>query len=329
MPIAPPSLDKRKFQDLVAEMLARIPIHNPEWTNFNRSDPGITVLEVAAFLLENDIYVANQIPERNRRKFLNLLGVPLHPASSARGLVTFADDGGPPTTLTLNEGLEVRAGAVPYRTSRGLDVLPVEAQVFFKRALDCPELLEYYRTLYASQTVPPPVTAVGLYETVPLPAEGLDPQEAIDRSLWVALLARPTEKDRLDEVRRQLAGRTLSLGVVPSLPEAGRRLGPAGTAAVEAGGNLRVFLPRLPPDGLLPEDPAARQPAYEALPVRLVDDVLSGPGVIEVALPSSPGALSLWANLHPLESGVGTSRRPSRTASRPIASSPGCGCGRR
>jgi hypothetical protein len=305
VPIPTLGLDKRKFQDLVAELRRRIPIHNPEWTNFNRSDPGMTILEVAAFLVENDIYVANQIPERNRRKFLQLLQLPLHPATSASGLVSFLDERGPPLTLTLTEGLEVRAGAVPFRTTRGLDVLPVEGQVFYKRSVDRPDLLDYYKALYASQTVPPPVTAVGLYETAPLPPEGVAPDDAIDRSLWIALLARPTEKDQLDEVRRQLAGRTLSLGVVPSLPENGRRLAPRGTQADATTGNLRVLLPRLPAGGLLPDAPESRQPAYEALPVRATSDVLAGPGVVEVTLPNSPAALSLWANLDPLESGVG------------------------
>ena len=85
MPITIPTLDDRKYQDLLDEALARIPVHNPEWTNFNKSDPGVTLLEVFAFLTENLLYRANQIPERNRLKFLTLLGVPLQPASSARG----------------------------------------------------------------------------------------------------------------------------------------------------------------------------------------------------------------------------------------------------
>jgi Baseplate J-like protein len=303
VPIPPPSLDARTFQDLVAELIGRIPIHNPEWTNFNRSDPGITILELGAFLLENDIYVTNQVPERNRRKFLQLLGVPLQPGASARGLVAFANARGALTTLTLSGGLEVRAGAVPFRTTRGLDVLPIEAAAYYKRAVDRPDLLEYYKLLHASQTLPPPATAVALYEAVPLPADGFDPQDAIDRSLWIALLARAPEKDDLDAVRRELAGHTLSLGVVPVLPATGRDVPPAGTAAAPAAGNLRVFLPSLPPGGLLPDD--QRTPTYQALSLRLVDDVLSGPGVVEVALPTTPAELSLWQNLGPLDAGVG------------------------
>jgi predicted phage baseplate assembly protein len=92
MPLQIPSIDDRRYRGPVTEALARVPIHNPEWTNFNKSDPGVTLIELFAFLTENLLYRANQIPERNRRKFLQLLGVPLQPSSSAIGLVAFTND---------------------------------------------------------------------------------------------------------------------------------------------------------------------------------------------------------------------------------------------
>src|SRR5580765_7634724 len=123
-----PVIDDRRYQDLLDEALARIPVHNPEWTNFNRSDPGVTLIELFAFMTENLLYRANQIPDRNRRKFLSLLGIPLQPASSARGMVTISNERGPQAVVTLNGGMEVRAGQTPFRTELGLDVLPLEAQ---------------------------------------------------------------------------------------------------------------------------------------------------------------------------------------------------------
>src|ERR1051325_5667007 len=114
MPLQMPAIDDRRYQDLRDEALARIPVHNPEWTNFNKSDPGVTLIEVFAFLTENLLYRANQIPERNRRKFLSLLGVPLQPASSARALVSITNERAPLRTITLNAGIEVLAGKVPF-----------------------------------------------------------------------------------------------------------------------------------------------------------------------------------------------------------------------
>src|SRR5262244_3297235 len=138
MPLTIPTLDDRKYQDLLNEALARIPVYTPEWTNFNKSDPGVTLIEVFAFLTENLLYRCNQVPERNRRKFLQLLGVPLAPAASARGLVTISNERGALETRTLNGGLELQAAQVPFRTDRGLDVLPVEARVYYKRNVEDP-----------------------------------------------------------------------------------------------------------------------------------------------------------------------------------------------
>src|SRR2546430_1097270 len=121
MPIIAPNLDNRRYQDLLDEALARIPVHTPEWTNFNKSDPGVTIIEVFAFLTENLLYRCNQVPDRNRLKFLQLLGIPLQPASAARGLVTINNPKGKLEAVALNEGIEVRAGQVPFRTTRGLE----------------------------------------------------------------------------------------------------------------------------------------------------------------------------------------------------------------
>src|SRR5882762_6507298 len=197
MPLQIPTIDNRRYQDLLNEALARIPVHNPEWTNFNKSDPGVTLVELFAFLTENLLYRANQIPERNRRKFLQLLGVPLQPSSSAVGLVTFTNERGPLETTTLNGGLEARAGQVPFRTDEGLDVLPVETRIYFKRKVtnQPAQITDYYKLLYASyQGTPPDDAAIQLYETVPLDGrEGNEVaigQETTDGSLLIALLVR-------------------------------------------------------------------------------------------------------------------------------------------
>ena len=91
MPLKIPKIDDRNYQQIVNEALVRIPVHNPEWTNFNDSDPGITLIQLFAFMSESLLYRSNLIPERNRLKFLKLLGVPVQPASAAKGIVTFSN----------------------------------------------------------------------------------------------------------------------------------------------------------------------------------------------------------------------------------------------
>src|SRR5579871_5156469 len=120
MPLIIPTIDDRSYQQILSEALARIPVHNPEWTNFNDSDPGVTILQLFAFMTESLLYRSNLIPDRNRLKFLTLLGIPVQPASSATGIVTFSNTLNPPQTITVSSGLQVSAGSVAFQTQDGL-----------------------------------------------------------------------------------------------------------------------------------------------------------------------------------------------------------------
>jgi hypothetical protein len=315
MPLTIPIIDDRKYQDLLDEALARIPVHNPEWTNFNKSDPGVTIIEVFAFLAENILYRSNQIPERNRLKFLSLLGVPLRPASSARGLVTFANERGPLQTFTLNSGLEVRAGQVPFRTEMGLDVLPVEAQVYYKRRLSDPsgKVKDYYGQLYASYAGPQQdASGFQYYQTMPLTARESEEvdlgAETVDGSLWVALMVRAGDKPYaswIQDAREAIAGKTLSLGFVPSLANASRTLAPGGRADTQGRTLLQFSIPSVSAEGTLEKDGAgAPAPRYRLLDATSTTDILDEPGVVQITLPAASD-LRLWENLDPLESGVG------------------------
>jgi predicted phage baseplate assembly protein len=84
-----PSLDDRRFQDFVDEAKRLIPRFCPDWTDHNVSDPGITLLELFAWLTEQYIFRLNQVPDKNMLTFLNLIGAKLEPAQPARGDVTF------------------------------------------------------------------------------------------------------------------------------------------------------------------------------------------------------------------------------------------------
>lgn len=316
MPITLPNIDDRRYEDLRAETLARIPVHTPEWTNFNRSDPGVTLVELFAFLTETLLYRSNQIPERNRKKFLQLLRIPLNTAQPARGIVSFANASGASETLTLARGAEVLAGAVAFRTEEGLDVLPVEGQLFYKRKLiDPPQnLKDYYEQLYASYRGQPPTERLDLYESTPFPPAGgavvdmID--ESIDASLWLALLARPADvvaspENALQAAREAIANCTLNVGIVPVLAAEGRILSAAQSSTQSEEPALRFYVPKTPPGGELPLDEAQRKPAYQPLDdTQASVDVLTEPGVIQVTLPGAD-QLGIWTNLDPLESGAG------------------------
>lgn len=309
MPITIPTISDQKYKDILQEARTRIPVHTPEWTNHNESDPGITLLELFAFMTENLLYRANLIPKRNRLKFLSLLGIPLKPASPAEGLVEIKNERGLFQTVTLSNGVEVRAGEVPFITTMGLDVLPIEGRVYVKRRLEPqPEDVKtYYRELYASFKGPS-ATEFELYQST-LVQGGVEPIElsgTVDQSLWIALLLRENDKpsgspqnfEPLKQgVRQKIAGKTLNIGMVPSLNDDRLRLlpGQAGSGDVR---HLLTF--EMPKPGALATD---RVPTYVAIESRAETDVLLYPGIVQVTLPGE-SSLTTWTDLDPLEAGV-------------------------
>ncbi|MEO8049533.1 MAG: putative baseplate assembly protein [Acidobacteriota bacterium] len=84
-----PVIDNRRFDDIVAEVRARIPRYSPEWTDFNDSDPGITLAQLFAWMTDLLLYRINLVPELNYLKFLQLVGIELKPAQPAKAEVTF------------------------------------------------------------------------------------------------------------------------------------------------------------------------------------------------------------------------------------------------
>jgi len=73
MPLSLPNLDDRRYADLVEEARSLIPSYAPEWTNHNPSDPGITLVEMFAYLTEMLVYRVNRVTDANVRAFVKLL----------------------------------------------------------------------------------------------------------------------------------------------------------------------------------------------------------------------------------------------------------------
>jgi predicted phage baseplate assembly protein len=84
-----PRLDDRAFADLVEEARRRIPLYTPEWTDYNLSDPGITLIELFAWMTDIVLYRLNRVPDKHYVKFIELLGMRLREAEPARVPLTF------------------------------------------------------------------------------------------------------------------------------------------------------------------------------------------------------------------------------------------------
>jgi len=70
------NLDDLTWEKLNAEARSLIPSTSREWTNFNPSDPGITLLELFAYISEGLMYELNRISNNNVIAFLRLIHGP-------------------------------------------------------------------------------------------------------------------------------------------------------------------------------------------------------------------------------------------------------------
>ncbi len=121
-----PNLDDRRFQDLVDEAKRLIAVHTPEWTNHNISDPGVTLIELFAYMTEQTLFRLNQVPDRLYTVFLNMVGIEPFPAHPARALLTFtitqqADDVHIPASTEVGTRSDA-SGQIVFVTDDALDL---------------------------------------------------------------------------------------------------------------------------------------------------------------------------------------------------------------
>jgi hypothetical protein len=312
MPIVPPTLDDRRFGELVDDIVRRIPAHTPEWTNPRLGDPGYTLIELFSWLTETLLYRANLIPERQRLAFMKLAGVQMRPAVAARGLVSigFGDD----TTMPVNiEPLASLKGPVQFETRDELTILPLTVQAYAKQKLPLNEeqqkarLIQDLAVVYGVRGRAKPYVTTPVFLNGTADNAGYDVvSRTVDGMLWLALLA--ADADVVDDVRQNLGApnegtqRILNIGVVPSMEVPG--------ALAEVGPRARI--PHVWEISAVRTDGGREVVEYHTLDV--VDDTTQGltqRGIVRVSLPE-PEFIGAASNdpRQVIDAGVGA--RPPR-----------------
>jgi predicted phage baseplate assembly protein len=98
-------LDDRRFQELVSEARTRISRACPEWTEHNVSDPGITLIELFAWMTEMTIYRLNRVPDKLHVTLLDLLGIRLDGPSAATTSLRFKLADKPTEPILIGGGI--------------------------------------------------------------------------------------------------------------------------------------------------------------------------------------------------------------------------------
>jgi predicted phage baseplate assembly protein len=126
------TLDDRRFQDLVNEARIRIAQSCPEWTEHNVSDPGITLIELFAWMTDMLVYRVNRIPDKLHVALLELLGIRLGAPTAATAdlrfrLAALAEEpvsipGGETEVGTLRTASEE---SIVFQTNEDFEIPPV------------------------------------------------------------------------------------------------------------------------------------------------------------------------------------------------------------
>ncbi len=218
MPIPITSLDDRKFEELVIEARERLQHHLPEMTQLSEGDPLYALVDLFAWMTESVIYRANLIPERQRQAFLNLLQLPLRPATPARGIVSIdaRPGGGWQLPPLLQSEAALVAGDVTFTTEGELQPTPLAMAVMVKEQIDKAELAaldisaESLREIYN--------TSVNAFRPRAFnPGQDLlTLSNSLDNSFYL-LVYLPDKKllPHADAIRDALVGRVLNFGLAP------------------------------------------------------------------------------------------------------------------
>jgi predicted phage baseplate assembly protein len=130
-----PVIDNRRYDDIVAELRTRIPRYTPEWTDLNDNDPGITLVQLFAWLGDMLLYRMGRVPDLNYLKFLELIGIQLLPAEPATAEVAFpVSPTASPLWVIVPLGTQVSADStasptpIVYETDRAIVAIKATLQ---------------------------------------------------------------------------------------------------------------------------------------------------------------------------------------------------------
>ena len=106
-----PQLDDLTYEQIVNRSISRIPAMTDQWTDFNSHDPGITVLQAYAWLVDMLNFYMNATGDVHVEKYLKLLGITPNPAKESEGYVILEDL---PSEVNLSKGTRFYAGDIPF-----------------------------------------------------------------------------------------------------------------------------------------------------------------------------------------------------------------------
>jgi predicted phage baseplate assembly protein len=322
VPIESPQLDDLRFATVVEQLRRQIPAYTQEWTDHNESDPGITLVQLFAYLSEQIGYRLNRLPDKAYVEMLKLIGVRLRPAEPARTYLAFyLARPEKATAFTIPQGARVSARtrtrpAPTFETTVPTDAVPAQVVALVTTRSD--DLTRLTR----SET---PAETASLGDAVAprfaLAWDGRQPRLKDWPERPVRLFARP------DEVSHRTLWIGLAFNPLPSAGFLGQRVTltvqldddeqPDAQALADCNLDTELLAETIAPAvevvAYRPPAPGASTGSWQ--PLRLLADTTSGltrSGQLRLDVPVTMGAVpdGEWQNLgsatHPLVGAIKT-----------------------
>ena len=116
--LVPEQLDNQSYDEIIQQAQKQISLLTSQWTNYNPSDPGITLLELFAWYKEVQQYHLNALSQEHELAYLKLLGAAPNPVQPAQVLLELTEDG------MVEEKSVFLAEDIPFETTQSIRVCP-------------------------------------------------------------------------------------------------------------------------------------------------------------------------------------------------------------
>lgn len=114
------SLNDKTYDEMLMEAISQIPLYTDEWTNFNVSDPGITILQnLTSFNMLQQSYI-NEITDEVRRKLLKMLGFTAQENKSSRVFLQYSGE----EVFKLPQHHKLMVGELCFETKEAIELKP-------------------------------------------------------------------------------------------------------------------------------------------------------------------------------------------------------------
>ncbi len=132
-------LDQERFDDIVDEAKNRIISIYPQWTDFNYHDPGITLIELFAWLKEIQQFTMNRMVEQNRQGYFRLLGMERRHREAAEAEIEATAK----EEARWEKGMAFYAGEIAFETTEPVRIRKGTTMITLRQTETVAEITDY------------------------------------------------------------------------------------------------------------------------------------------------------------------------------------------